>query len=167
MSAYKLKLWKDPGRKRRNNIRFTDEEFVKYYDLDLEDFTGLVMKLQNSIRLSYNEELRYTDYLYTICNIVFENQKFKRKSVTEKEELQEQAIFELLDILPKHFDGTKGSLYSYAYRCCYVAYCHYYTNKIQDHKRKKMIEEHCMNELNEYLSEIGTGKVNNFNIGGN
>lgn len=168
MSAYKLKLWKDPGRHRKNTISYTDEDFVKYYDLDLKDFTELVMKLQNNLRLSYNEELRYTDYLYTICNIVFENPKFKMKSVSEKEELQEQAIFELLQILPKYFDITKGSsIYSYAYRCCYVAYCHYYTNKIQDYKRKKAIEEHCMNELKEYLAEIGTGKVNNYNNGVN
>lgn len=162
--SYKLHLWKDPKRKRFTAISYTDPDYTKYYDLDLNDFTSIVVKVRNKQRLSTNEELRYTDYLYTIMNIVFENPKFKNKSVSEKEELQEQAIMELLQALPS-FDPNKGSsLYSYAYRCCYTAYCHYYTNKIKDYKKKKAIEDHCMNELNEYLEFIGTGKVNNVDV---
>ncbi len=162
--SYRLKLWKDPKRKRLTNISYKDKDFVKYYDLDLNDFTSIVVKVRNKQRLTNNEELRYTDYLYTIMNIVLDNPKFKNKSVSEKEELQEQAIMELLQALPS-FDPNKGSsLYSYAYRCCYVAYCHYYTNKIKDYKKQKAIEDHCMNELNEYLEFIGTGKVNNTDV---
>lgn len=159
--SYKLKLWKDPKRKRLTNISYTDPAYTKYYDLDLKDFTSIVVKVRNKQRLTTNEELRYTDYLYTIMNIVFENPKFKNKSVSEKEELQEQAIMELLQALPS-FDVNKGSsLYSYAYRCCYIAYCHYYTNKIKDYRKQKAIEDHCISELNEYLEFICTGKVNN------
>lgn len=159
--SYKLKLWKNSNRKRNTNISYTDKDFVKYYDLDLKDFTDIVVKLHNNQRLSQEEGRRYVDYLYTVMNIVFENSKFKNKTVTEKEELQEQAIFELLQALP-HFDVTKGSsLYSYAYRCCYVAFCHYYTNKIKEYKKQKAITDHCNNELDEYFDEIGTCKVNN------
>lgn len=164
--SYKLKLWKNPNRKRLINISYTDKDYVKYYDLDLNDFTNIVVKVRNGQRLTNDEELRYTDYLYTIMNIVFDNPKFKKKSVTEKEELQEQAIMELLQALP-NFDVNKGSsLYSYAYRCCYIAYCHYYTNKIKEYKKSKAIEEHCMKELDIYLESIGTGKVNTSEIDG-
>lgn len=164
--SYKLKLWKNPNRKRLINISYTDKDYVKYYDLDLNDFTNIVVKVRNGHRLTNDEELRYTDYLYTIMNIVFDNPKFKKKSVTEKEELQEQAIMELLQALP-NFDVNKGSsLYSYAYRCCYIAYCHYYTNKIKDFKKHKAIEEHCMKELDIYLESIGTGKVNTTEVDG-
>ena len=162
--SYRLHIWKDPKRKRLTSISYTDPEYTKYYDLDLNDFTSIVVKVRNKQRLTNNEELRYTDYLYTIMNIVLENPKFKNKPVIEKEELQEQAIMELLQALPS-FDPNKGSsLYSYAYRCCYTAYCHYYTNKIKDYNKKKAIEEHCMSELNEYLEFIGTGKVNNVDV---
>lgn len=157
--SYKLHIWKNPNRKRLINISYTDKDYVKYYDLDLNDFTAIVLKVRNGQRLTDDEELRYTVYLYTIMNIVFDNPKFKKKSVTEKEELQEQAIFELLLALP-HFNVDKGSsLYSYAYRCCYIAYCHYYTNKNKDYGKHKAIEEHCMNEYDEYLESICTGKV--------
>lgn len=160
--SYKLKLWKNPNRKRLTNISYTDPNYTKYYDLDVDDFTNIVVKLGDKQRLTQDEELRYTDYLYTIMNIVFENPKFKKKSVTEKEELQEQAIFELLGALPS-FDPNKGSsLYSYAYRCCYTSFCHYYTNKIKDYSKRQAIEEHCQAELDEYLEFIGNGKVNSY-----
>lgn len=164
--SYKLHLWKNPNRKRLTNISYTDPNYTKYYDLDVDDFTNIVVKLGNKLRLTQDEDLRYTDYLYTIMNIVFENPKFKKKSVTEKEELQEQAIFELLGALPS-FDPNKGSsLYSYAYRCCYTSFCHYYTNKIKDYSKRQAIEEHCQAELAEYLEFIGNGKVNtnNYNV---
>lgn len=162
--SYTLHLWKNPNRKRLTTISYKDPDYTKYYDLDLKDFTEIVVKLHNKdTRLTQDEELRYTVYLYTVMNIVFENPKFKKKSVSEKEELQEQAIFELLYALP-HFDVTKGSsLYSYAYRCCYIAYCHYYTNKSKEYKKQKAIEEHCMKELDEYLESISTSKVSNVN----
>ena len=159
--SYKLHLWKNPNRKRLTNISYTDKEYTKYYDLDINDFTSIVVKLHNNQILTKDEGRRYVDYLYTVMNIVFENTKFKNKVISEKEEIQEQAIMELLQALP-HFDISKGSsLYSYAYRCCYVAFCHYYTNKIKEYKKQKAITEHCNNELNEYYECIGTCKVNN------
>ena len=91
--SYKLHLWKDPKRKRLTVISYTDPDYTKYYDLDLKDFTNIVVKVGNKQRLTNDEELRYTDYLYTMMNIVFENPKFKNKSVIEKEELQEQHIY--------------------------------------------------------------------------
>lgn len=157
----KIPIWKDPHRKRNNSIRYTDNNYVKYYDLDLEDLTELIDKLRNEERLNELENNRYGIYVITIALIVQENPKFKNKSLIEREEMIDQQILELLTGLP-HFDKDKGSsIYSYAYRIGYTAACHYYTNKIKDYKKQKAIEDHCMNELNDYLEFIGTGKVNN------
>lgn len=160
----KLPIWKNPNRTRNNSIRYTDKDYVKYYDLDLQDLTELIDKLRNEERLNEQENDRYGIYLITIALIVQENPKFKNKSLTEREEMLDQQILELLTGLP-HFDKDKGSsIYSYAYRIGYTAACHYYTNKIKDYKKQKAIEDHCMSELNEYLEFISTGKVNNTNI---
>lgn len=160
----KLPIWSNPNRTRNNSIRYTDKDYVKYYDLDLQDLTELIDKLRNEERLNVQENDRYGIYLITIALIVQENPKFKKKSLTEREDMLDQQILELLAGLP-HFDKDKGSsIYSYAYRIGYTAACHYYTNKIKDYRKQKSIEEHCMSELNEYLEFIGTGKVNNTNI---
>lgn len=160
----KLPIWKNPNRTRNNSIRYTDKDYIKYYDLDLQDLYELVDKLRNNERLNTQENNRYGIYLITIALIVQENPKFKKKSLTEREEILDQQILELLTGL-SHFDKDKGSsIYSYAYRIGYTAACHYYTNKIKDYKKQKAIEEHCMSELNEYQEFIGTGKVNNVDV---
>ena len=160
----KLPIWKNPNRTRNNSIRYTDKDYVKYYDLDLQDLSELIDKLRNEELLNVQENDRYGIYLITIALIVQENPKFKKKSLNEREGMLDQQILELLTGLP-HFDKDKGSsIYSYAYRIAYTAACHYYTNKIKDYKKQKAIEDHCMSELNEYLEFIGTGKVNNTNI---
>ena len=157
----KLPIWKNPNRTRNNSIRYTDKDYVKYYDLDLQDLSELIDKLRNEERLNEQENDRFGIYLITIALIVQENPKFKNKSLNEREEMLDQQILELLTGLP-HFDKDKGSsIYSYAYRIGYTAACHYYTNKIKDYKKQKAIEDHCMSELNDYLEFIGTGKVNN------
>ena len=33
--------WKDPGRKRKQNLAYTDAEFVPGYDLHQSDFTAI------------------------------------------------------------------------------------------------------------------------------
>lgn len=159
-----LPCWHKVNRTRKCNISYTDKDYVKYYDLDLQDLTALIDKLRNEERLNELENNRYGIYVITIALIVQENPKFKNKSLTEREEMIDQQILELLTGLP-HFDKDKGSsIYSYAYRIGYTSACHYYTNKIKDYKKKKAIEDHCMNELNEYLEFIGTGKVNNVDV---
>ena len=37
----KVPLWRNPNRTRNNSIRYTDKDYVKYYDLDLQDLTEL------------------------------------------------------------------------------------------------------------------------------
>lgn len=64
--------WKDPGRKRATNIQYTDPNYTKYYDLDLNDFTDLVIKLRNNERLTEADNERYGTHIITIALIVQE-----------------------------------------------------------------------------------------------
>lgn len=158
-----LPRWKDPGRKRATNIQYTDPNYTKYYDLDLNDFTNLVIKLRNNERLTESDNERYGTHIITISLMVQEGPKFKMKSKQEREEMIEYQTLELLLGLPK-FDPDRGSsIYSFAYRIGYTAACHYYTDKIMDYKKKVSIEEHCQEELDEYLNEFASHKLTNIN----
>lgn len=65
----KLPKWKDPKRKRLINISYKDDDYCKYYDIDLQDLTDLVVKLKNGIRLTDEENDRYRNlYTYTMSN---------------------------------------------------------------------------------------------------
>ena len=160
--GYTLTRWKDPHRKRNIHSNYLDKDYVKYYDLDLNDFEIIVNKVNNNINLTYDENLRFGIYLYTICYIVLEHKKFKNKNLLEKSELVEQAIYELLTGL-KYYNPNKGKLYSFLYRCCYVAYCHYYTFKNKDKLEQDKIIAHVKEELDDYYYEFSSHKVNTQN----
>lgn len=156
----KIYKWKDPHRKRNMDIRYTDKDYCKYYDLDLEDFEKLVLKLQSGKQLTESENDRYGVYILTMSYIVQEGPKFKYKSAIEREEMTDYQTLELLTGLMK-YNPTKGKLYSFAYRIGYTSACHYYTDKIEDYNKQKAIMEHCISELDDYLYESCTHKVNN------
>lgn len=158
-----LPKWHPVKRKRKLDISYKDKEYVKYYDLDLEDFSNLVVRLHDKKRLNETENDRYATYIYTMIYIVLSNPKFEKKPYDEREELAEQAIYELLTGLPS-FNKYKGSsIYSYAYRICFTAFCHVYTTKERDKKKREAIMAHCLEELDEYISAISSHKVNNIN----
>lgn len=158
-----LPRWKNPGRKRILLISYNDPKYCKYYDLDVEDFTNLVIKLCNKEILSEQENNRYGIYLITITYIVLENSKFKNKSSEEKSEMADQITYELCTGLLSYKPEKKSNIYSYAYRIAYVAGIHYFTNKEKDRKKSETIMEHCMEELQEYLDSITDHKVKTFN----
>lgn len=156
--GYTLPRWTNPGRKRDMKASYSSPNYTWYYDLDIKDFTDIVNKFINNIHLDSSENERFGKYLYTICYIVLENRKFKNKPTWEKEGLIEQAMYELLTGL-KYFDSNKGKIYSYTYRVTYVAYCHWYSNNIEEHNRNEIIKNHCIQELNEYYDEYSDHKV--------
>lgn len=159
----RIPSWSNPQRKRNIHSNYLDKDYVKYYDLDLQDLSELVEKLKNNEMLTEQENDRYGIYLITICLIVQENPKFKNKSRNEHEEIIEQQLFELLTGI-KSFNPNKGSsIYSYAYRIAYTAACHYYTFKNKEYEKQKAIEEHCKKELDDYNYEFSTHKVNTMN----
>ena len=65
----KLPIWRNPNRKRNTNISYTDKDFVKYYDLDLQDLSELIDKLRNDERLTEQENNRYGIHVMTIALI--------------------------------------------------------------------------------------------------
>lgn len=158
-----IPIWKDPHRKRNIHSNYLDKDYVKYYDLDLQDLSELVEKLRNNERLSEQQNDRYGIYLITICLIVQENSKFKNKSRFEREEILDQQLFELLTGI-KSFNPNKGSsIYSYAYRIGYTAACHYYTFKNKDKLAQDKIIAHVKEELDDYYYEFSSHKVNTQN----
>lgn len=160
---YFMPKWKDPGRKRNCHAKYNSPDYVNYYDLDLEDFTNLVLKVKDNQRLTPQEDERYAMYIYTIIYIVHENSKFKNKPLVEWYELFEQGVLELLQALPKFEKDRGSSIYSFAYRCCYVSFIHYYENKKQNYLKQQEIIKHCNEELDNYLYEFSTHKVSNNN----
>ena len=156
--------WKDPGRKRNTEISYKDPDFCKYYDIDLEDLTHIVSILKEGDILSETDNDRYGTYIITISLIAMESPKFKNKTRMEREEILDYMTYELLNGITK-FDLHRGSsIYSYAYRIAWVAGIHYYTDKINNYKKKQEIEKHCLEELAEYLDEISNHKVRSNNV---
>lgn len=144
--------WRKIDRRRKLTIKYTDPDFNVYYDLDVEDFQNLVMKLKNGDILTEEENNRYGIWILTMCMIVQEHSKFKNKPVWEREEMIETQYFELLSGITT-FNPDKGKIYSYAYRIAYTAAVHYYTNKMDDAEKRKAIIDHCMEELRDYIEE--------------
>ena len=121
--------WKNPGRKRNADCSHLSADYVPGYDLDQTDFTAINEKKKLNGHVSREENDRYGIYIMTMIEIVLEGRKFKMKPYDEKCELRDQMVLELLEAMDR-FDPSRGSkIFSYAYRCAYVAACHYYTNK--------------------------------------
>lgn len=155
--------WKSPGRKRRIDISHTDACYVRYYDLDNDDFETIVGKLKNRAPLTEDEDLRYGDYVQTMMEIVMESPKFKNKTREEKYEMRDQAYYELCTGITS-FRPSRGSrIFSYAYRICYVAYVHYFTAKKHENEKREAITNHCLEELDEYIESITDHKTRNVN----
>lgn len=153
--------WRAVDRKRKIKISYTDPDYRRYYDVDLDDFQQLVIKLKNNERLTDAENNRYGDYILAMCVMVLEGPKFRDKPRNEKEEILEQQYFEMLPGL-KLFNPNKGKLYSYAYRIGYTSACHYYTMKIDDKKRQDLIEEHCKQAYEDYCEDVNDHKVRTY-----
>ena len=133
--------WKNPGRKRHQDISYTSPEFVHGYDLDQSDFTYINEKKKKNEPVTRDENERYGEYIMTMIEIVLEGRKFKNKPFNEKCELRDQMSFELLQAI-RGFDPSRGSkIFSYAYRCAYVAACHYYSEKQKEYDFTKRIYE--------------------------
>lgn len=133
--------WKNPGRKRNQDLSYTDKDFVPGYDLDQADFTAINEKKKKNEPVTRDENDRYGIYIMTMIEIVLEGRKFKNKSFNEKCELRDQMVFELLQAI-RGFDPSRGSkIFSYAYRCAYVAACHYYSEKQKEYDFTKRIYE--------------------------
>lgn len=154
--------WKDPGRRRRLDISHDDPEYVKYYDLDREDFSRLAVKSGKGEALTYDEDNRYGLYILTIIEIVVNGPYFKGNSPETKCELRDQMYYELCLGLPS-FNPDKGKIYSYAYRIAYTAGTHWFTDRKTREEHDEIIKEHIYEELMEYFDDINDHKVRTTN----
>lgn len=152
-----LPRWVDPNRKRELHIKYSDPQFCKYYDIDIDDFQELTLKRKAGKELTEDENDRFGMYLLAICYIVTEGPKFRNKPFAEKQQILDQQIFEIVQGITM-FDPSKGKIYSYAYRIAYTAACHYYTNMQDQRKKDKRITEHCQACLDDYMDEFSTHK---------
>lgn len=150
--------WKKVNRKRKIQISYSDPDFVQYYDIDLTDFTDIVLKLKNNQDLTEQESIRYGLYVITICMITLEGPKFVKKTKAEKEKMIEVQYYELLTKI-HNFDPTLGSIYSYSYKIAWNAGIHYFKDLIKNDKREKRIQAHLDACLGDYKSEVTSGKT--------
>lgn len=149
--------WSKVNRKRQIQISYKDPAFVRYYDLDLEDFTDIVLKLKRNEDLSVSENYRYGLYIMTMCIIVQEGPKFVMKTKDEKEKMIEVQYYELLTKIHT-FDPALGSIYSYSYKIAWNAGIHYFKELIKKEKREKKVNKHLDECYEDYMSEITQGK---------
>lgn len=149
--------WSKVNRKRQIQISYKDPTFVRYYDLDLQDFTDIVLKLKRNEDLSVSENYRYGLYIMTMCIIVLEGPKFVMKTKDEKEKMIEVQYYELLTKIHT-FDPALGSIYSYSYKIAWNAGIHYFKELIKKEKREKKLNKHLDECYQDYMSEITQGK---------
>lgn len=149
--------WSKVNRKRQIQISYKDPTFVRYYDLDLEDFKDIVLKLKRNEDLSVSENYRYGLYIMTMCIIVQEGPKFVMKTKDEKEKMIEVQYYELLTKIHT-FDPALGSIYSYSYKIAWNAGIHYFKELIKKEKREKKVNKHLDECYLDYMSEITQGK---------
>lgn len=155
--------WTNPHRKRNIHASYNSPDYVRGYDIDINDFTYIVNKLHNEVKLTEAENDRYGMYVLAVIECILEGPKWKNKSHDERFELRDQMYYEML-IGMHNFDQSKGSsIFSYSYRIGYVAACHYYKDLNNKLKRQQAIEDHCNEELEEYRETYSTHKVTNVN----
>ena len=83
------------------------------------------IKRQGMIGISPQEYDLYGKLVFTLTQIVLNNQKFKYQDPDIREECRTEALCDLLPALPVNFDPSRGSTaYSYAFRICYTAGIH-------------------------------------------
>lgn len=117
-----------PNRKRIINIKYTDKEYVPYYDIDKTDFEELVLKLNKNIILSKDENRRYGEYVLAVVESILEGPRFRAKPLYEKEQLRDEIYHEILLQVPPHYKEKRGTIYNYSYRCGYLRGIHFYTD---------------------------------------
>lgn len=131
-------IFKKVNRKRIKKIRYTDPEYVSGYDIDLIDYQELNDKRIKAIPLTPAEDKRYGVYILTMVEIVMEGPKFRNKVGIERQEVKDQAAFELTIALMA-FNPERGAIFSFSYYCAYVGAIHYYTDKAKLNKKEQII----------------------------
>lgn len=151
-----LLLWAPVQRKRNKKAKYTDADYVKGYDLDISDFTELVVKYnQNSLKP--NEESRLYDHIRTVINIVLENPKMNPKTSEERDSLTD-AMFLAMWGSMKYIKGGANP-YSYIYRCGFTSGSTFYKRLYKQREKATAIQEHIDDCYTEYMDSISDRRV--------
>ena len=147
--------WNPVNRKRSNDFKYTDAEFVRGYDIDMPDFTELVTKYNTSVLLP-KEEKRLSDYVLTLMQIVTENPKIN----PQPDEISDLADAMFLDIWNAlHYIKPNTKPYSYLYRAGYTCACRFFKKKITERQKAEEINAHVTEEYVLYHDSVTDHKV--------
>ena len=146
-----------PARKRLLDIRYTDPRFIKFYDLDRDDFRDLCILLSNGNVLTTEQNDRYGMHILTICRIVLDHVKFRNRSRSERDGLFEAMYTRLLQKLPR-FTESQGRVFSFAYKAAYTAGLRWFRDTVAKKRREQTIQEHLDQCWEEYQSEVSPRK---------
>ena len=151
--------WNPVKRKRSNDFKYTDAEFVRGYDIDMPDFTELVTKY-NTSGLLPKEENRLSDYVLTLMQIVTENPKIN----PQPDELSDLADAMFMDIWNAlHYIKPNTKPYSYLYRAGYTCACRFFKKKITERQKAEEINAHVTEEFVLYHDSVTDHKVRTSN----
>lgn len=148
------KMFIKPDRKRITKIKYTDKEYIPYYDIDKEDFEELVLKLNKNISLSKEENTRYGEYVLAVVESILEGPRFRLKPLDEKEQLRDEIYHEILLQVPTHYKEKRGTIYNYAYRCGYLRAIHFYTDAQKARERFFKNYDNILSMQKQYSQEI-------------
>lgn len=151
--------WNPVKRKRSNDFKYTDAEFVRGYDIDMPDFTELVTKYNTSVLLP-KEENRLSDYVLTLMQIVTENPKINPQP-DELSDLTDAMFLDIWNAL--HYIKPNTKPYSYLYRAGYTCACRFFKKKITERQKAEEINEHVTEEFVLYHDSVIDHKVRTSN----
>lgn len=151
-----LLKWNAVTRNRSNDIPHDSPDYVRGYDLDMEDFAAMVVKF-NDRTLKYAEECRLADYVRTMINIVMENPKINPRTREEREDVADSMFLDGWNALRYIKNGAKP--YSYVYRSMYTAACRYYKKLVKDRKKQEALQAAIDECYAEYHESISDGKT--------
>lgn len=147
--------WKTVNRKRSKCLRYTDNEFVQGYDVDVLDIVNLSKKVAQDT-LTYSERERLGVHIITIVNIVFENPKIRIIDRDIKQQAAERSFIAMWKSLDKI---SEINAFSYLYTVGFNAWKKFARASIAKRRKNDAICTH-INECTElYINECSSGKT--------
>lgn len=147
--------WRTVNRKRKKDIRYSDAEYVRGYDLDVVDFSNLAYKF-NTGTLLPAEERRLTDHVLTMISIVTSNPKITYFD-GEFDALTDAMFIDCWAALKNLKEGV--SPYSYMYRVGYMAAWHHFKKTMKSKEKAEAIEKHLRECVEEWAAESRNPKT--------
>lgn len=147
--------WKSVKRKRSKSLRYTDNDFVQGYDVDVNDIVNLSKKAALD-SLTYAERERLGIHIISVVNIVFENPKIRiidRDVKLMAAELSFIAMWKSLDKI------NERNAFSYLYTVGFNAWKKFTRASISKRRKNEAISNHIEECIDTYINESSSGKT--------